>query len=124
MNDMTQPFTKLASANAALLTNFAQSPAMFEMTNATVRKYFELAQQSFGRVGVSDVYTDLIRKLTENYSTFAREYTASLMGWSTQGQSLMAQQAQAASDLLAESGKATATAMERTSDTVKHLRAR
>ncbi|RZL92549.1 MAG: hypothetical protein EOP82_09910 [Variovorax sp.] len=121
---MTQPFTNLASANAALMTNFAQSPAMFEMANANVRKYFELAQQSFGRLVVSDGYADLIRKLTENYSTFAREYSASLTGWSTQGQSLMAQQAQTASDLLAESGKATATAMERTSDTVKHLRAR
>jgi len=124
MNDMTQPFTNLASANAALVTNFAQSPAMFEMANANVQKYLELAQQSFGRVVVSDVYADLIRKLTENYSTFAREYSASLMGWSTQGQSLWAQQAQAASDLLAESGKSTTTAMERTSDTVKHLRAR
>ncbi|MGJ7510287.1 hypothetical protein [Variovorax sp. GT1P44] len=124
MNDMTQPFTKLASANAALLTNFAQSPAILEMANANVQKYFELAQQSFGRVVVSDVYADLIGKLTENYSTFAREYSESLMGWSTQGQGLMAQQVQTASDLLAESGKATATAMGRASDTVKHLRAR
>lgn len=124
MNDMTQPFTNLASANAALMTSFAQSPAMFEMTNANVRKYVELSQQSFGRAVGSDVYADLIRKLTENYSTFAREYWASLMGWSTQGQSLMAQQAQTAVDLLAESGKATTTTMERASDTVKHLRAR
>ncbi|MDN8618698.1 hypothetical protein [Variovorax ginsengisoli] len=123
MNDMTQPFTNLASANAALVTNFAQSPAMFEMANANVQKYFELVQQSFGRVVVSDVYPDLIRKLTENYSTFAREYSESLMGWSTEGQSLWAQQAQAASDLLAESGNTT-TAMDRMSDTVKHLRAR
>ncbi|SEB05328.1 hypothetical protein [Variovorax sp. YR216] len=124
MNDMTQPFTHLAEANAALLTNFAQSPAMFEMANANVQKYFELAQQSFERVVVSDVYADLIRKLTENYSTFAREYSASLLDWSTQGQSLMAQQAQTASDLLADSGKATPTALGRASDTVKHLRAR
>ncbi|MDM0071730.1 hypothetical protein [Variovorax sp. J31P207] len=124
MNDISQPFTNLASANAALVTNFAQSPAVLEMANANVQKYFELAQQSFGRMVVSDVYADLIRKLTENYSTFAREYSASLMGWSTQGQSLMAQQAQTASDLLAESGKATTTVMERASDTVKHLRAR
>ena len=124
MNDMTQPFTHLAEANAALLMNFAQSPAMFEMANANAQKYFELAQQSFERVVVSDVYADLIRKLTENYSTFAREYSASLLGWSTQGQRLMAQQAQTASDLLAVSGKATPTALGRASDTVKHLRAR
>jgi hypothetical protein len=84
MNDMTQPFANLASANAALMTNFAQSPAMFEMANADVQKYFELAEQSFGSVVVSDVHAELIRKLIENYSTFAREYS-SLLGWSTQG---------------------------------------
>jgi hypothetical protein len=102
MNNITQPFIKLTTANAELITRFAQSPEVVELANTGAQKYFELAQKSFGRVAASDAYANLVRRLSENYSTFAHEYSESLMG-SRSGPGVMAQHLEAASNRLEES---------------------
>src|SRR4029450_3016901 len=79
MQNITQPFVKLSTANAALITRFAQSPEMLELANSSAQKYFELAQKTFGKAAASEAQADLIRRLTENYSTFAQEYSQSLI---------------------------------------------
>lgn len=115
MNHITQPFINLTTANAELITRFAQSPEVAELANAGAQKYFELAQKSFGRIAASDAYADLVRRLSENYSTFAHEYSESLMGLATAGQNLMAQHLEAASSRLDESGKAAVAMIEKAS---------
>ena len=115
MNNITQPFINLTTANAELITRFAQSPEVVELANSGAQKYFELAQKSFGRMAASGVYADLVRRLSENYSTFAHEYSESLMGIATAGQNLMTQHFEAATNRLEESGKAAVAVIEKAS---------
>jgi len=122
MQNITQPFVKLSTANAELITRFAQSPEMAELANTSAQKYFELAQKSFGRAAASDAHADLVRRLTENYATFAQEYSASLMGIAADAQSVVTQQVQEASDRIAETGKATVAAAANVSNMWKQPR--
>jgi hypothetical protein len=124
MQNITQPFTNLSAANSDIIARFTQSPEMVELTNTSAQKYFELAQKSFGRVAASDAYADMVRRLGENYSTFAREYWQSLMGLASEGQSRMAQGVKEASDRVAQTGEAAVAALEDASDKQKHSRAR
>ena len=124
MQNITQPFVNLSTANAALITRFAQSPEMVELANTSAQKYFELAQKSFGHAAASDAHADLVRRLTENYSTFAKEYSASLMGIAAEGQNLVAQQVQEASDRVAKTGQATMAAVADASNKWKQPRAK
>jgi len=124
MQNITQPFINLTTANAALITRFAQSPEMVELAKTSAQKYLELAQKSFGHAAASDAYADLVRRLTENYATFAQEYSQSLMGIAAKGQSVMAEQIEAASNRLTKTGKAAVAAVARTSDKAKHSRVR
>jgi hypothetical protein len=124
MNNITQPFINLTTANAELITRFAQSPEVVELANAGAQKYFELAQKSFGRMAASDAYANLVRRLSENYSNFAHEYSESLMGLAASGQNLMAQQLEAASIRLDESGKAAVAVIEEASNGQKKPRSK
>jgi hypothetical protein len=124
MQNITQPFINLSTANAALITRFAQSPEMVDLARNSAQKYFELAQKSFGHVAASGAYTDLVQQLTENYSTFAREYAESLMGIAAEGRSLIEQQVQEASHRFAQSGQAAVKAVANSSDKVRKSRAR
>jgi len=98
MQNITQPFVKLSTANAALITRFAQSPEMIELANSSAQQYFALAQKTFGKAAASEAQADLIRRLTENYSTFAQEYSQSLIGIAEEG----AQHVQTATERLSE----------------------
>ena len=124
MNSITQPFINLTTANAELITRFAQSPEVAELANTGAQKYFELAQKSFGRVAASDAYANLVRRLSENYSNFAREYSESLMGFAAAGQNLMAQHLEAASIRLGESGTAAVAVIGKASDGLKRPRSK
>jgi len=124
MNNITQPFINLTTANAELITRFAQSPEVVELANAGAQRYFELAQKSFGRLATSDAYADLVRRLSENYTNFAHEYSESLMGIATAGQNLMAQHFEAASNRLEESGKAAVAVIEKASRSVTKPRSK
>jgi hypothetical protein len=115
MQNITQPFVKLSTANAALITRFAQSPEMLELANSSAQKYFELAQKAFGKAAASEAQADLIRRLTENYSTFAQEYSQSLIGMAADG----AEQVRAASDRLVEAGQTAAAQVAPASTTMK-----
>jgi hypothetical protein len=42
MQNITQPFVNLSTANAELITRFAQSPEMVELANTSAQKYFDL----------------------------------------------------------------------------------
>jgi hypothetical protein len=110
MQNVTQPFVNLANANSALISRFVQSPEMVELAKSSAEKYFELAQKSFGHAAAAGAYTDLVHRLTENYSTFAQEYSQSLMGIAAEGQSLIKEQVKATSDGSARTGKAPAAA--------------
>ncbi|MDM0108793.1 hypothetical protein QTH97_27885 [Variovorax sp. J22R24] len=92
MQKLTQPFVKLSTANAELITRFAQSQDMVDLVNTSAQKYMELAQKTFGGAAASGAQADLIRSLTENYSTFAREHAESLMGMAAEAQARMSQQ--------------------------------
>jgi uncharacterized membrane-anchored protein YhcB (DUF1043 family) len=85
MLNIVHPFFKLSAANAELITHFAQSPEMAELANSSAQQYFALAQKTFGRAADSEAHADLIRRLTENYSTFAQEYSQSLIGITEEG---------------------------------------
>lgn len=124
MQNLTQPFINLTTANAALITRFAQSPEMIELAQTSAQKYFELAQKAFGHAAASDAYASLVRELTENYATFAEEYSHSLMGIAAEGQSLLAQQVQAATDGVAQTGSAALAAAATASNRTKATRAR
>jgi hypothetical protein len=124
MQNITQPFVKLSTANAELITRFAQSPEMAELANISAQKYFELAQKSFGNAAASDAQTDLVRRLTENYATFAQEYSASLMGIAADAQSVVSKQAKDASERIAQAGQATVAAAAKVSDQWKQPRER
>jgi hypothetical protein len=65
---------QVASANAELITRFAQSQDMTDLVNTSAQKYLELAQKPFGGAAASGAQADLIRSVTENYATFAREH--------------------------------------------------
>jgi len=115
MQNITQPFVKLSTANAALITSFAESPEMLELANSSAQKFFELAQKTFGKATASEAQTDLIRRLTENYSTFAQEYSQSLIGLAAEG----AEQVRTASDRLVQAGQAAAAQVALASPTMK-----
>jgi hypothetical protein len=117
MQNITQPFVKLTTANAALIKSFAESPEMLELANSSAQKYFELAQKTFGKAAASEAQADLIRRLTENYATFAQEYSQSLIGIAAEG----AQQMQAAADRMTET---TAAAVADATKSVKPARAK
>jgi hypothetical protein len=124
MQNISQPFVNLSAANTELLTRFAQSPEVVELANAGAQKYLELAQQSLGGVAKSDAYADLVRRLTENYSTFTREYSESLMGIAADGQRVLAEQIQQGSDRLAQAGQTTVEAVSNATAGVKQPRAK
>jgi hypothetical protein len=92
MQDRTQPFVTLSTANAELITRFAQSQEMVGLVNTSAQEYMELAQKTFGGAAASGAQADLIRSLTDNYSTFAREHAESLMGMADEAQARMTQQ--------------------------------
>ena len=100
MQNLTQPFVKLSTANAELITRFAQSQEMVDLVNTSAQKYLELAQKTFGGAPASQAQADLIRSLTDNYSTFAREHAESLMGIVAEAQAQMTQQAADASKIM------------------------
>ncbi|MDR6859517.1 hypothetical protein [Variovorax guangxiensis] len=124
MQKIAQPFINLSTANAALITSFAQSPEMVELANTSAQKYFELAQKTFGAAAASEGHADLVRSLMENYSTFAREHAESLMGLAAEGQAQMATQVKAATDRLAETTQAAAVAVADASKLVMPGRAK
>ncbi|MDM0071736.1 MULTISPECIES: hypothetical protein [unclassified Variovorax] len=100
MQNLTQPFVKLSAANADLITRFAQSQDMADLVNTSAQKYLELAQKAFGGMPASEAQADLIRSLTDNYSTFAREHAESLMGMAAEAQAQMTQQVAEASKIV------------------------
>lgn len=104
MRDLTQPFVKLSTANAELITRFAQSQKLADLVSASAQKYIELAQETFGGAAASEAQTDLIRSLTENYSTFAREHAESLMGMAAEAQAQITQQVADASKMMNPTG--------------------
>jgi hypothetical protein len=124
MQNITQPFVKLSTANAELITRFAQSPEMVELANASAERYLALAQKSFGHAAASDAHADLGRRLTENYATFAQEYSASLMGIAADAQSVVSKHAKEASDRIEQSGKATVAAIANASSKLRQPRAK
>lgn len=75
-------------------------------------------------MAASDAYADLVRRLSENYSNFAHEYSESLMGLAASGRNLMAQQLEAASNRLEESGKAAVAVIDKASDGQKKPRSK
>jgi hypothetical protein len=110
MQNITQPLVNLSTANAELIARFAQSPEMVELANTSAQKYFELAQKTFGGAAASEAHADLVRSLTENYSTFARENAQSLMGIAAEGQAQLAQQVQLATERLTAAASTVADA--------------
>ena len=124
MFNVTQPLINLFSANAELAARFVQSPKMTDLAKASAQEYFELAQKTFGRATASYAHADVARQLQENYATFTREYSESLMGVAAEGQSLFAKQAQDASDRVAQSGQAVVEAVTQASQGMKQPRAK
>ena len=116
MNNLAQPFVKLSAANADLITRFAQSPEMAELATTSAQKYFELAQKSFGHAPALGAQADLVRRLNENYATFAKEYSESLVGAATEAQGQLAQHVKAATEQVS---KATEAAVAKTSKALK-----
>ena len=104
MQNLTQPFVKLSTANAELITRFAQSPEMVDLVNTSAQKYLELAQKTFGGAPASQAQADLIRSLTDNYATFAREHAESLMGMAAEAQAQMTRQVTDASKTMNPTG--------------------
>lgn len=104
MQNFTQPFVNLSTANAELITRFSQSQEMVDLVNTSVQKYLELAQKTFGGAPASEAQADLIRSLTENYSTFAREHAEALMGMAAEAQAQMSQQVADASKMVNPTG--------------------
>ena len=107
MNNITQPFINLTTANAENSSHALRLLEVAELADTGAQKYFELAQKSFGRMAASATMPTIrVRRLSENYSNFAHEYSESLMGIAAAGQNLMAQHLEATSSRLEESGKA------------------
>src|SRR4030095_9990786 len=100
MQNLTQPFVNLSEANTALLTRFAQSLEMAELANASAQKYVELAQKTIGGATAYEADAELVRRLTENYATFAREHAESLMGIAAQAKAQVTQQVEAAAKMM------------------------
>lgn len=115
MENITQPFVNLATADAELIARFSASPEMAELANATAQQYLELAQKAFGGPAVGEAHIELVRSLSQNYSTFAREHAQSLMGIVAEGPVQLLQQVQAATGKLTASAQAAATAVEEAS---------
>ena len=115
MNNLTQPLVKLSVANAELITRFAQSPEMAELATTSAQKYFELAQKSFGHVPASAAQADLVRRLSENYATFAKEYSESLVGAATEAQGQLAQHVKAATEQVSKATEASVAAVAKIS---------
>jgi len=104
MQQLTQSFVKLSAANADLITRFAQSQDMTDLVHASAQKYLELAQKAFGGAAASGAQADLIRSLTDNYSTFAREHAESLMGMAVEARAQMTRQVADASKIVNPTG--------------------
>lgn len=102
MEDLSRPFVKLTTANAELITQFAQSPEIAELAATSAQKYFELARKSFGQQPAASAQADLVRRLADNYAVFAREYSESLMGLATDAQTLITQQVKNATEQAAK----------------------
>ncbi|MDM0022501.1 hypothetical protein [Variovorax saccharolyticus] len=100
MQKLTQPFVKLSTANAELITRFAQSQEMADLVNTNAQKYLELAQKTFGGAPAATAQAELIRSLTENYATFAREHAEVLMGMAAEAQASLTQQMTDASKVM------------------------
>jgi len=115
MNNLAQPFVKLSVANAELITRFAQSPEMAELATTSAQKYFELAQKSFGQALASGAQAELVRRLSENYATFAKEYSESLVGAAAEAQGQLAQHVKAATEQVTKATEASVAAVAKAS---------
>jgi len=104
MRSLTQPFVKPSTANAELITRFAQSQDVTDLVKTSAQKYLELAQKPFGGAAASGAQADLIRSVTENYATFAREHAEGLMGMAAEAQANMTQQVADASKMMNPKG--------------------
>jgi hypothetical protein len=65
---------------------------MTDLVNTSAQKYLKLAQKAFGGAPAAEAQADLIRSLTDNYSTFAREHAQSLVGMAAEAQAQMTRQ--------------------------------
>ena len=119
VENLTQPFVKLSTANAELIAAFAQSPEMTQLATTTAQKYVELARKSFGHSLESSAQADLVRRLSENYATFAKEYSEALVGITTDAQALISQQVIAATDRVSNVTDASVADVGRTSKSRK-----
>ena len=115
MNNLTQPFVNLSAANAESITRFAQSPEMAELAATSAQKYFELAQKSFGLAPASGAQADLVRRLSENYATFAKEYSEILVGAVAEAQGQLAQNVKAATEQVTKATEASVAAAAKAS---------
>jgi hypothetical protein len=119
MNNLTQPFVNLSAANAESITRFAQSPEMAELATTSAQKYFELAQKSFGRAPASGAQADLVRRLSENYATFAKEYSESLVGAAAEAQGQLVQHVKAATQQITKGTEGSVAAAAKASKALR-----
>jgi hypothetical protein len=120
---ITQPLVNLSTANAQPIARFAQSQEMTELANANALKYLELAQKTFGGMAAGEGRAELVRRLTEDCSTFARKHALSLMRIVAEGQMQLVQQVPAATGRLTEGAQASAATVEEASKPAERTRA-
>ncbi len=89
-----QPFVKLIQANMDLLTRFTTSPEVTAQASANASSLFQQTSETASRLMQSGAFVQLMQGMFKNYSEFMMELGQSSLALMTQGQAVLARQAQ------------------------------
>lgn len=98
MQSQTQPFVKLAQANMDLLSRFSTSPEVTTQASASASQLIQQASESTMKLMQSAAFAHMMQGMLKNYTEFLTELSHSGMAMLSQGQAVMARQAQEATN--------------------------
>ena len=101
MQTPMQPFIKLVQNNMALLAQFSQSPEAISQAMANAQSLFQREPGAVDNLAQSNAFGQLMQGMLKNYTEFVAELGQSGMALLAQGQAIMSQQVEDASETAA-----------------------
>jgi hypothetical protein len=84
--NLTKPFIDYTNAQIEILTRFAKSPEIAELTRSNIENFWQLVRESQSRVLQSRAFTEWSKANVENLSRLTQEYSRTLSDVASQTQ--------------------------------------
>lgn len=101
-----QPYVKLVQSNMELLGRYSMSPEAMSQAVANAQSLFTPGQHAPASLAQSQVFAELVQGMVRNYTEFMAEVAQSGIALLSQGQAAWIQQAQQASEGVANATEA------------------